>query len=144
LTARGAAQQNFDLQVTGELEVNPTLLNALAAEFDVECDPEELLASTGMEGAIDTPGELEIVYAWLTEKARCVPGFTVRPKTVLGNFSYAKLPMVRDLQGSVEALAEHDLTRRLPATPTPGKPSANVELTSIRRCPTRPHGPTNS
>ena len=44
LTARGAAQQNFDLQVTGELEVNPTLLNALAAEFDVHCDPEELLA----------------------------------------------------------------------------------------------------
>jgi hypothetical protein len=50
LTARGAAQQNFDLQVSGELEVNPTL-NALAAGFDVHCDPEELLASAGMEGA---------------------------------------------------------------------------------------------
>jgi hypothetical protein len=32
---------------------------------------------------------------------------------VLGNFSYAKLPMVRDLQGSVEALAEHDLIAAL-------------------------------
>ena len=113
LTARGAAQQNFDLQVTGELEVNPTLLNALAAEFDVECDPDELLASAGMEGAIDTPEELEIAYAWLAEKASRVPGFSVRPKTVLGNFSYAKLPMVRDLQGSVEALAEHDLIAAL-------------------------------
>jgi very-short-patch-repair endonuclease len=113
LTARGAAQQNFDLQVTGELEVNPTLLNALAAEFHVECDPEELLASAGMEGAIDTAEELEIAYAWLTAKARRVPGFTVRGKTVLGNFSYAKLPMVRDLQGSVEALAEHDLIAAL-------------------------------
>lgn len=113
LTARGAAQQNFDLQVTGELEVNPTLLNALAAEFQVECDSEELLASAGMEGAIDTAEELEIAYAWLAEKASKVPGFSVRPKTVLGNFSYAKLPMVRDLQASVEALAEHDLIAAL-------------------------------
>jgi very-short-patch-repair endonuclease len=113
LTARGAAQQEFDLQVTGELEVNPTLLNALAAEFDVECDPEELLASAGMEGAIDTPEELEIAYAWLTAKAARIPDFAVRPKTVLGNFSYAKLPMVRDLQGSVEALTGHDLIAAL-------------------------------
>jgi AAA domain len=113
LTARGAAQQNFDLQVTGELEVNPTLLNALEAEFDVECNPEELLASAGMEGAIDTPEELEIAYAWLSERAATVPGFAVRAKTVLGNFSYAKLPMVRDLQGSVEALADHDLVAAL-------------------------------
>lgn len=113
LTARGAARQNFDVQVTGDLEVNPTLLNALAAEFDVECDPEELLASGGMEGAIDTPEELEIAYAWLADKACRVPGFAVRPKTVLGNFSYAKLPMVRDLQASVEALAEHDLIAAL-------------------------------
>lgn len=113
LTARGAAQQNFDLQVTGELEVNPTLLSALAAEFDVECDPEDLLASAGMEGAIDTAEELEIAYTWLSEKARRVPGFAVRPKTVLGNFSYAKLPMVRDLQGSVETLVEHDLIAAL-------------------------------
>lgn len=113
LTARGAAQQNFDLQVTGELEINPTLLNALAAEFDVDCDPEELLTSSGMEGAIDTPDELRIAYAWLSEKARDIPGFAVRTKTVLGNFSYAKLPMVRDLLGSVEALVEHDLIAAL-------------------------------
>jgi len=113
LTARGAAQQNFDLQVTGELEVNPTLLNALAAEFDIDCDPEELLASAGMEGAIDTPEELEIAYAWLARKAAQVPGFAIREKAVLGNFSYAKLPMVRDLQGSVEALAGHDLIAAL-------------------------------
>jgi very-short-patch-repair endonuclease len=113
LTARGAAQQNFELQVTGDLEVNPTLLNALAAEFDVECDPEELLASVGMEGAIDTPDELQIALAWLSDKAQRVPGFAVRQKTVLGNFSYAKLPMVRDLQGSVDALAGHDLIAAL-------------------------------
>ena len=117
LTARGAAQRDFDLQVTGELEVNPTLLNALAAEFNVHCEADELLAHAGMEGAIDTPEELEIAYNWLTEQAGAVPGFSVTPKTVLGNFSYAKLPMVRDLQASVDALAEHELIAALAGDP---------------------------
>lgn len=117
LTARGAAQRDFDVQVTGDLEVNPTLLNAVAAEFNVHCDPDELLAHAGMEGAIDTPEELEIAYAWLAKQAGAVPAFSVRSKTVLGNFSYAKLPMVRDLQASVGALADHELVAALAGDP---------------------------
>src|SRR4051794_33741173 len=117
LTSRGAAQQDFDLQVTGDLEVNPTLLHALAVEFDVHCDPDELLVRAGIEGAIDTPEELAIAYDWLTEKCANVPGFAVRGKTVLGNFSYATLPMVRDLQASIDALAEHDLVAALAGDP---------------------------
>ena len=117
LTARGAAHQDFDVAVNGDLEVNPTLLNALAAEFDIQCNPDDLLASAGMEGAIDTPEELELAFAWLTEQAGRVPGFSVRAKIVLGNFSYAKLPMVRDLQGSIEALASHDLIAALAGDP---------------------------
>ena len=117
LTARGASQQDFDLQVTGDLEVNPTLLHALQVEFGVECDPDELLAKAGIEGAIDTPDELEIAFGWLREKAGRVPDFSIRSKTVLGNFSYAKLPMVRDLQSSVDALAEHELVAALAGDP---------------------------
>lgn len=117
LTPRGAAQQEFDLAVTGELEVNPTLLNELGAEFDVSCDPEELLGLPGMDGAIDTNEEFEIAFAWLREKARKVPGFDVHRRVVLGNFSYAKLPMVRDLASSVEALAAHDLVAALAGDP---------------------------
>ncbi len=113
LTPRGAAQQEFDLIATGELEVNPTLINALAVEFNCVCDPDELLSHAGIEGAIDTAEELEVAYSWLRDKARKVPGFAVRPKAVLGNFSYAKLPMVRDLQRSVQVLAEHDLIAAL-------------------------------
>ncbi len=113
LTARGAAQQNFDLQVTGELEVNPTLLNALAAEFDVRVRPRGA-AGQRRHGRRDRhPGGARdrLSRGWLS-KARQVPGFSVRPKTVLGNFSYAKLPMVRDLQGSVDALADARPDRR--------------------------------
>ena len=117
LTPRGAAQQDFDLAVAGDLEVNPTLLNALAAEFDCHCDPEELLASAGIEGAIDTPDELRVVFEWLGDRTAAVPGFSIGDKAVLGNFSYAKLPMVRDLQSSLEALGAHELVAALAGDP---------------------------
>ena len=117
LAPKGAAQEEFELTVTGELEVNPTFLHMLKAEFDVTCDPEELLGSAGIEGIIDTPEELTATYEWLREKCRSVPSFTVDERFVVGNFSYAKLPMVRDLEGSIEAMAEHDLIAALAGDP---------------------------
>lgn len=117
LAPRGAAQEEFELTVTGELEVNPTFLQMLKAEFEVECDPSELLESGGIEGIIDTPEELSVAYEWLREQCSVVPGFEVKERFVIGNFSYAKLPMVRDLEGSLEAMAEHDLIAALAGDP---------------------------
>jgi very-short-patch-repair endonuclease len=113
LSARGAAQDAFDLAVTGELEVNPTLLQLLQSEFDCHFDAEELLAQAGIDGAVDTPDELEVAYRWLAGKATSVPGFSVQPRFVLGTFSYAKLPMVKDLEASIEVLVEHELIAAL-------------------------------
>jgi very-short-patch-repair endonuclease len=113
LVPRGAAQDDFELSVTGELEVNPTLLQMLASEFDVTCSPEDLTAAAGMDGAIDTPEELDIAFSWLTDHARGVPGFGVSSRFVLGTFSYAKLPMVKDLEGAVEAMMSHELIAAL-------------------------------
>jgi very-short-patch-repair endonuclease len=113
LAPRGAAQEEFELSVTAELEVNPTLLQMLRSEFDVDCDPEDLLASAGMEGAIDTPEELDLAFQWLSEHAHAVPGFAVSQRFVLGTFSYAKLPMVNDLEAAIEDMVRHDLIAAL-------------------------------
>lgn len=103
----GAAQEEFDLSLTGELEVNPTLLQALSGEFACAFDEGELLAQ--IEGAIDTTDELDSVYAWLERHAPAVPGFSIGKRVVLGTFSYAKLPMVKDLEGSIDQLIAHEL-----------------------------------
>jgi very-short-patch-repair endonuclease len=113
LVPKGAAQEEFELTVTGELEVNPTFLQMLKAEYEIDCDPAELLASAGIDGIIDTAEELDVTFAWLREKCRSVPDFDVTERFVVGNFSYAKLPMVRDLEGALEAMAEHDLIAAL-------------------------------
>lgn len=123
LAPKGAAQEEFELTVTGELEVNPTFLQMLKAEFEIECDPDELLDSAGIEGVIDTSEELDVTFDWLRKKCAAVPGFEVSHRFVVGNFSYAKLPMVRDLEGALEAMAEHDLIAALA-----GDPNAQEEL----------------
>jgi very-short-patch-repair endonuclease len=107
ISADGAAQEDFSFALTGEMEVNPTLLHLLETEFQVRCDREELEAQ--IDGAIDEHWELEKTYGWLRERAGRVPGFGVDPRAVVGNFAYAKLPMVNDLENSVEELIAHDL-----------------------------------
>ena len=111
--AKGVAEEEFELTVTGELEVNPTFLQLLKAEFGVACDPAELLESAGIEGIIDTPDELAVSFDWLRRKCAGVPGFAIDERFVIGNFSYARMPMVRDLENALEAMAEHDIIAAL-------------------------------
>jgi very-short-patch-repair endonuclease len=113
LAARGAAQEEFELSITGDLEVNPTLLHMLQAEFESSVDPDALLAASGIDGVIDSAEELDVAYASLTDRCASVPGFGVSPRFVLATFSYAKLPMVKDLEGAVEAMVDHDLIAAL-------------------------------
>ena len=113
LAPKGVAEEEFELTVTGELEVNPTFLQMLKAEFGVACDPAELLDSAGIEGIIDTPDELDVSFDWLRRQCASVPGFKISERFVIGNFSYARMPMVRDLETSLEAMAEHDIVAAL-------------------------------
>ncbi len=134
LAPKGAAQSEFELTVTGELEVNPTFLQMLKAEFDIVCDPGELLDSAGIEGIIDTPEELTTSFKWLRRQCSTVPDFAVTERFVLANFSYARMPMVRDLESSIEVLAEHDLIAALAgdseAQETLRERGASVEIPS--------------
>jgi very-short-patch-repair endonuclease len=107
IAADGAAQEDFSLALTGEMEVNPTFLHLLETDFQVKCSLEEL--DEQIDGAIDEHWEIDKTYGWLRDRADRVPGFEIIPRFIVGNFAYAKLPMVQDLEGSVEELIAHDL-----------------------------------
>lgn len=107
LAPRGAAQADFDLQLVDEFEVNPVLLHVMAEEFKVNIDPQSLLDR--IDGVVDTPEELLESYRWLTEHGRALPAFSAQPRAALGNFLYAKLPMVKDLQLGRDVIAGHDI-----------------------------------
>ena len=50
-----------------------------------------------------------MLFERLTKSCADVPGFSVAPRVVLGNFSYAKLPMVLDLETATDALLGSEL-----------------------------------
>lgn len=110
---RGASQQDFDFSLAGELEVNPTLLHLLRVEFNLEVDARELYEHSEMDGVIDTPEELRLAFDWLSQKAQRVADWSITDRFVIGNFWYAKLPMVKDLEASVALLASNDVASAL-------------------------------
>lgn len=103
---RGASAPNFDLTLDGEWSVNSTLLHLLQTEFDARIDGAKLEAALESSQAGFSP---EQVFRRLKEHSSGVPEFDIVNRSVIGTFGYTKLPMVRDLQESIEALAAHDL-----------------------------------
>ncbi len=103
----GAAQDEFELLLVDEMEVNAILLQILKIAFDCSFDQEELVGR--VDGGIDELWELDAAYDWMQDHAERVPNFNIEPRLVLGNFSYAKLPMVKDLEEAFDELVGHDL-----------------------------------
>jgi hypothetical protein len=103
LAARGVAEDDFELALTGEVDVNPTLLHLLEEQFGVSVAEEDLL------GLLPGPLDTSRLFERLVKEAADVSGFAIAPRYVIGTFSYAKLPMVIDLVGNTEALIVHDV-----------------------------------
>jgi Protein of unknown function (DUF4011) len=110
LEVHGAGAQDFELQITGEPRINPTLLRKLESEFGVPIAAEEF-----DQQLIDAASTVELAatFSRLSDLAHTVSGFDITPKTVLGTFSYDKLPMVLDLDRARDELAQHELIAAL-------------------------------
>ncbi|GAA4086393.1 AAA domain-containing protein [Nonomuraea soli] len=89
ITPTRARHDDFELGLDDESEVNPVLLHKLATVFGAVAERAEDLraAATAAE----------------------VPGFAIEDRLVIGTFTYAKLPMVRDMQAAGDLLADSDV-----------------------------------
>ncbi len=105
LTQTGARAEDFTLKVGDSPELNQALLHLLETDFNVTVDPDEFLAGadTGSTG-----GRTALLRRF-GEACRNVPDFAITPRVVVGNFSYAKLSLVRDLERAQDAIAAHPL-----------------------------------
>lgn len=108
LSPRGGSAEDFDLSLVGEVEANPTLLHFLQSEFRTTIREEELLESIE-DDDVGGPPDASPLFERLEKLCESIPGFAVLPRIVLGNFSYAKLPMVKDLENGLEYLVSSDL-----------------------------------
>ena len=104
LTPQGRIADDFTLGITDDWEVNPSLVQLLKRDFDVELDE---AAQTALLEPVPLDGGS--VFEQLERRYAAVSGFRISDGLVLGTFSYAKLPMVRDLEGANAAVAQHPL-----------------------------------
>jgi very-short-patch-repair endonuclease len=90
-----ARYDDFELALDDEIEVNPVLLHKLATVF----------------GAVIEKPHPDRIAAQLAKAAAQaeIPGFAIEKRKVIGTFTYAKLPMVRDLEAAGDLLADSDL-----------------------------------
>ncbi len=114
LRPRGAAGEDIDVDLGSAAELNPVLVHYLAVEHGVHLDTDGIadLALTD-DGFDPAPVLREVASA-----CRSVPGFAVEHRLVVGTFSYARLPMVTDLEAQAADLASHDVVAALAGDPT--------------------------
>ena len=106
ITPTRARHDDFELTLDEDTEVNPVLLHKLATVFGAAT--EELAEAP--DGKI---GELLCEAAEAAE----IPGFGITGRRVIGTFTYAKLPMVRDLQAAGALLLESDVVAAIAGVP---------------------------
>jgi very-short-patch-repair endonuclease len=110
LIPHGSAAEDFDLSLTGEWEVNPTLLHVLATDFDLRLTAENLLDLIDPD---TEPLDAAPLFDRLIKEGEQIAGFGISERVVLANFSYAKLPMVNDLAAAEDLLSRNTLIRAI-------------------------------
>ena len=101
-----ARHDDFELVLDDDSEVNPVLLHKLASVFGAATDK---LAEERGEQLFDSLRR--------AATAAEVPGFEITGRMVIGTFTYAKLPMVRDLQSAGELLNDSDVVAAIAGDP---------------------------
>jgi very-short-patch-repair endonuclease len=95
-----ARYDDFELVLDEEEEINPVLVHKLSTVF-----------------GIDFAAELTVELLSAAAVAAEVPGFEILGRRVIGTFTYAKLPMVRDMEAAGDLLADSDLVAAIAGDP---------------------------
>jgi very-short-patch-repair endonuclease len=106
ITPTRARHDDFDLALDDDYEVNPVLLHKLASVF-----------GAATEELADKPASRVPDLLTRAAAAAEVPGFEIIERRVIGTFTYAKLPMVRDLQGAGDLLCDSDVVAAIAGDP---------------------------
>ena len=99
--------EDFDVSLPGEWEVNPTLLHLLKTEY--RCRAWIVASCWNSSTRTAVPPDPAALFEQAHQGVSEVPGFAISPRIVLGNFSYAKLPMVLDLETATDTLLGSEL-----------------------------------
>jgi len=86
------------------------LLHVLEAEHGCPVDAEALLADVQSEEEEFSPS---IVFARLTDTAGGIQDFAIKPRAVIGNYSFQKMAMVKDLRERAAEMVDNQMIAAL-------------------------------
>ena len=114
------------MRLAGDLQINPVLLFSLEREHGRQVDPEALLEAKEANGE-EPLKDPAVVYGRLQKIGSGIKDFRISPRSVLGNFAYQKMAMVKDLKDNLDQLTMHDLVAAIA-----GDPGARQTLRSAK------------
>ena len=119
LKLKGQDLPATEVQITGDPEINPVLIHILNKELNVQvtagavlslfASPTSIEADNEDEDSTHEDGSLQKVLDFLNSIAKAVPDFKADQFAVLGNFSFQKLAMVKDLENHKAELMASDV-----------------------------------
>ena len=109
LRARGAAGEDFDLDLDPETELNPVLVDHLGAEHAVHLAPDLVRCKDGSEPTL--------LLQRVAQVCEAVPDFGIEPRLILGSSRAVGPFMVKDLAAQAASLASHDIVAALAGDP---------------------------
>ena len=114
ITPTGSRQEDFRLEVDDDPTVNPVLLEYLADNVGIEIGDDQF----PIPNDANPDSLLSVVSRQLWRAAHeRLPGFSIQRRQVIAAFSYAKLPMVKDLEASGALLNGHDVITAISGDP---------------------------
>ena len=144
LERTGAAEVDFEMKLNGDWTLNEALLQHLENEFSVDVSGESLMDPYG-DGEKLSEDEEQAIFAELNWRAERVPNFAITERVVMGNFMFKKMPMVKDINNNLDALAQHDLIAAIAGDEAAGEAVRATRSDTVdRRFPTVSHPAASS
>lgn len=106
-------EQKRALRRRGDLELNPALQYVLEHDYGVRSAGDRSVEVLADEERQRDVAAYEEVFKALEGAASHIPGFKVQRRAVIGNFSFQKLAMVKDLEAWGDAMATSDIVAAL-------------------------------
>jgi hypothetical protein len=119
------------LRLAGDLQINPVLLFSLEREHGRQISPDALLEAKEANGE-EPLQDPAVVYGRLQKIASGIKDFRISGRSVLGNFAYQKMAMVKDLKDNLDQLTMHDLVAAIAGDPSARECYALPILRKIR------------
>ncbi|MBI4063987.1 MAG: DUF4011 domain-containing protein [Elusimicrobia bacterium] len=102
----GREGREISIQRAGDDQINSALLHILEDDFNVSISQEDLLPDSEDE---QEALNLEFIYRELGSRTSKIPEFSIKPRVVIGNFSFQKMSMVNDIKKYANQLGQHEL-----------------------------------